>query len=136
MGWGQPPTRDSQVIRYPANHKLRLRCVQANYKFRRSIRGLKQDSLRAAGEVDDGLEWKDEYAMDCRGSLTGDYTVCMSEGTRRGRTRRGAFPNKPPSDHKNLFYFFKLLCYRCPVEPNPPSPRTESGKTSTIFQST
>jgi len=49
--------------------------------------------------METGLKWKDEYAMGCCGSLAEDYTECMSDGARRGRTRRGAFPNKPVSRH-------------------------------------
>jgi hypothetical protein len=43
------------------------------------------------GEIDDGLKWKDGYTMYWRVVLTGDYTSCMSEGTRRGRARIYAF---------------------------------------------
>jgi hypothetical protein len=54
--------------------------------------------------MDDGLEWKDGDTMHWWVLLTEDYTVCMSEGARRGRALINAFPNKPLAGHKKQFF--------------------------------
>ena len=51
--------------------------------------------------MDDGMERNDEDAMGWRAVLTGDYTLRMSEGTRCGRARISAFPNRPWAGHKH-----------------------------------
>jgi hypothetical protein len=55
-------------------------------------------------QVDDGLEWKDEYAMGWYVLLAKGYTVCTPDGARHGRTRIGAFHFKPLALHKTQIY--------------------------------
>jgi hypothetical protein len=47
------------------------------------------------GGMDDGLGWKNEYAMGWCVVLAKGYTVCTPDGARHGRTRIGAFHSKP-----------------------------------------
>ena len=67
---------------------------------------LKHHSLRAAGGVETGLEWKDGDTMHQRVLLTENYTVCMFEDARPDGARINAFPNKPVSMHKTYTHSF------------------------------
>ena len=57
--------------------------------------------LEISVKVDDGLEWKDEYAMGWRVLLAKGCTVCTPDGARHGRARIGAFRSKPLANYKN-----------------------------------
>jgi hypothetical protein len=45
--------------------------------------------------MDDGVEWKDEYAMDWRDLPAKGCTECTPDSARHGRTRIGAFRFTP-----------------------------------------
>jgi hypothetical protein len=65
------------------------------------------------GEVDDDLEWKDEYAMAWYVLLVKGCTICTPDGARHGRTRIGAFPSKLLAEHKTLPDVLLIYIFSC-----------------------